>query len=397
MLPRHRHRHRRRRGPAALLAAIGLACGVPVQPQIADEFYERLHAPPVGWTPVPCPDREAKVPVAWQVVHFAHDLRAQLREFDTPLPPRLQMRLEQTDLLGTAAVVRCVMHDFARIDLDTDPDAQDVVGNISNLYVLAARTRFDDGDAPGGWAHMLEALTLYGEPVGPSVAKQLTLRPVLDAMHDMLKEHPVPPQTTEQLVAAVDATRVPPAVQCAALRHELLAIAVGALRGHFDQREREAMARRFGLDFAMRAWRQHPAGQQDRAVWDAIRDAYDAQVPECGRRPYGLTVQAAATAQSRIDLQHPPTGVLVRLASDRLNRAAGLVDAQVTMLALLRAMALRQSSGRMPTTAQLALDFGRRPRNPWDGRYFTVTVLGETITIERGSYRRDLRLPAALE
>ena len=310
----------------AVLAA-SPACGVTPDPAIADEFFERLDAPPTGFTAVPCPGREAKVESAWVVVHFAHDLRAQLRDFDTPLPPRLQERLLRTDLVDRADDVRCVMHDFGRLDPSTDPDAQDVIGYASNLYVLKAWTLFERGEDQAAWDHVHAALRLYGDPVGPGVAQHPTLQPVLEAMHGMLRDHPPSPATVDALVEAVDATLVPTPVRCAALRHELLAIAVSAVRVHFGRREMQAMARRYGLHFAMRAWRQHRAGQQGRPLWDAMRDAYDAQVPECTRRPFGVTIKAAATAQARLDLLHPPTGVLARVASDRLTRAGPLIDA----------------------------------------------------------------------
>ncbi|MCB9716687.1 MAG: hypothetical protein H6712_22710 [Myxococcales bacterium] len=379
----------------ASIAALGLACGVTPDPRIADEFFARLETPPVGWAPVPCSDREQRIESTRRMVHFAQDLRGYLREFDTPLPEQLQERLDRSDLLGPVDDLRCVMNDFQRLDRRIDPDALDVLGHLSNLYVLKARTLFARGEDRAAWDHVLGALRLYGHPVAPTMTKQLTLLPVLEALHGMLREHPVPPPTLRALVEAVDATLVPTPVRCAALRHELLEIAVGAFRVHFGQREREAVARRFGLHEAMRAWQQHRAGKHGHPLWDAWRDAYDAQVPRCEQQPFAHTVQAAAPAQSLLDLLHPPTGVDVRVASDRLNRAGPLVDAQVTMLAVLRVMALRDALGRDPTTTELALDFGRRPRNPWDGRYFTIGIAEGSITVTRGTYVRTLTIPEA--
>lgn len=379
------------------LASLGLAtaCGVTPDPTIADEFFERLEAPPVGWVSVPCSDRAAKVESAWVVIHFAHDLRAQLRDFDTPLPPRLRERLLRTDLLGRVDDVRCVMHDFGHLDLRTDPDIHEVIGYVSNLYVLGAWALFERGETETAWDHVLAALRVYGDTVGPGVAQQPSLQPVLEAMHGMLRDHPPPPATVSALIEATEATLVPTPVRCAALRHELLEIAIEAVRVHFGPREMQAVARRYGLDHAMRAWRNHRAGKQGRAVWNALRDAYDAQVPQCTRRPLGHTVQAAARAQARLDLLHPPTSVRARVATDRLTRAAALVDAQVTMLATLHALDLRREHGRDPTTAELALSFGLRPRNPWDGRHYGIAIDRGTITISRGSYVRTIELPTA--
>lgn len=382
-----------RRLAPALLLAVPSACGVTPDPTIADEFFERLSAPPTGWVSVPCPDREATVESAWVVVHFAHDLRAQLREFDTPLPPRLQERLMATELLGRVDDVRCVMHDFVSLNPKTDPDAHEVSRHISNLYVLKAWTLFDRGEDEAAWDHALAAIHFYGDTVAPGVAEHLTIHPVLEAVLDMLLTHPPPAQTLEALVDALEAALVPTQVRCAALRHELLSIAIATFRVHFELRERQASAQRYGLHWAMKAWRQHRAGQQGRALWNALRNSYDAQVPQCTGRPYGHTVQAGAAAQSRLDLLHPPTGVLVRVASDRLNRAGPVIDAQITLLATARAMLLRERHGRDPTTAELALSFGRRPRNPWDGRHYTFAMAPGVVTISRSSFQREVALP----
>jgi len=375
------------------VVALVTACGVTPEPEIADQFHQRLSAPPEGWAPTHCPDRDAKVEDLREVIGLAHDLRARIREFDSPLPPRLDAALMQTPLLGRGDAYRCVIRDFQRIDLRTEPNYAEVVGFTASLFMVKAATLMARGEADEGWAHVLEALTLYAIPGGPSVAEQGGVLDVLTSLQILLETHPPNAATVTRLIDAVDATLVPSVIACAGVRHELLAIAVAAFRVHFDRREKEAMASRFGLDFAMRSWRDHRAGQLERTTWNAFRDVYDAVVDGCTRRPYGQGLKRAATAQARLDLLHPPTGVQVRVATDRLNRAGTLVDAQTAMLATLRALQLRSSLGREPTTTELALSFGRRPHNPWDGRPYTFTMNADALVVQRGPYREELALP----
>jgi hypothetical protein len=61
----------------------------------------------------------------------------------------------------------------------------------------------------------------------------------------------------------------------------------------------------------------------------------------------------------------------------------------------VRALALRSELGRDPSTAELALSFGRRPRNPWDGRHYTFAIGGGVLTVTRGPYHHQVKLPPA--
>jgi len=378
----------RRAVAVAVAGALGLGCGVTPDPTIADEFHERLApAGGRGWARVPCRNRARKIERTQALVAMAQDLRAHLREPDDPLPFELHERIERHPIAGLARDYRCVVQDFVRIDLDTEPDHELVRDLVAEIYALRGRHLLEEGRADEGWARVLEAIELFRAPVAPGLGQHFTLLGVLRITGRLLDTHPPPPEVLTALVAALDDTAVPRRLACASLRHDLLTLGALDFRVHFGQREREAFARRFGLDLAMRTWRtpQRP-GMLRRAEWEALRDAYDRMVDGCAQRAYGHTLQRAAAPLVRMDGLHPPTGVDLRLAANQLNRLAVLTDARMSMLARLRGRLLRHTLGRDPTTAELALSFGRRPRNAWDLRPYTFVVHEGRITISRGPY-----------
>lgn len=381
-----------------LVAWIALACGVGVDPRIADEFHERLAPRDRGWTRVPCPDRAVKVERVRGLVPMALELRARIREYTTPATPQLLERLMAFPMLGRADDYRCVVQDFTRIDLKTEPDFEDARGLVGNLYMLKGSHLIEHDRADEGWAHVVDGLTLYQAPVGPGVDEHLGMQDMLRWVNDLLDTHPPPPSTITALVEALDAAFVSQPVICAALRHDLLTLAVIGFRVHFGQREREAMARRFGLDFAMRTWRtpQKP-GSLDRSVWNELREIYDGMISGCTRRPLGRSIQRAADPFVRLDMLHPPTAILARVIGNQINRAALLSDVRITLLARLRGRQLRHTLGRDPTTAELALSFGRRPENPWDGRGYNFIVGGGVVTVVRGPYRHNTTIGPTIE
>lgn len=383
---------RRARGLA--IAALLLAgCGVRPDPQIADEFHERLQEPPTGWAAVPCKDRARKVEARSDMVWLAQDLRARIREFDTMPPTQLHERMMAYPLLGHADDYRCIIQDFVRIDPSSEPDFVEVLGLVGNLYVLKARVLLERGELVEGWAHVVDALALHRKPVAHGFAEYLTLLDVLRAISPLLEQHPPDAATRARLQEAVDATRMSQAVICAAVRHDLLGFAISDFRVHFELREREAVARRFGLGLAMRAWRSPWPGKLGRAEWMAVREAYDGLVEGCTERPLGKSLQRAAQPMLFLDAQHPPSGVRLRMIADRLNKVGLLIDVQTSLAATLRALSLRETLGRDPTTAELALSFGRRPKNPWDGRHYTFAMTDGALSVSRGPYQHRVVLP----
>jgi hypothetical protein len=375
---------------ATLLLA---ACGVRPDPGIADEFHERLHATPKGWAAVPCRNRAAKLAARSDMVWLAQDLRARIREFDTMPPTQLHARMMAYPLLGHAADYRCIVQDFVRIDPAVEPDFVEVLGLVANLYVLKARVLLERGEPVDGWTHVMEALALYRKPVGYGFAEYLTLLDVLRAISPLLEQHPPNAGTLARLIDAVDTTRMSQSVICAAVRHDLLDLAISGFRVHFGLREREAVAQRFGVGNAMRSWRSPWPGKLGRGEWQPLREAYDAIVDGCAERPLGKSLQQAAQPMLRLDSQHPPTGVRLRMVADRLNKVGLLIDVQTSLAATLRALLLRDTLGRNPTTAELALSFGRRPKNPWDGRPYTFEMGGGTLMVTRGPYQHRVVLP----
>jgi hypothetical protein len=392
-----RIRESRHHGVLRWLAAafVLAACGVHPDPEIAEEFHERLQAKPTAWASVTCRDRAAKVAARSDMVWLAQDLRARIREFDSPPPPQLHARMMAYPLLGHADDYRCILQDFVRIDPAQEPDFWDVLGLVANLYVLKATVLFEHGQRDDGWAHMLDALALYRKPVGFGSVEYATLLPVLRAIPPLLEQHPPDPATVSRLVQAVEATGMSQPTICAALRHDLLTLAVTGFRVHFELREREAVALRFGLGNAMRAWRSPWPGKLGRAEWQALRGAYDAMIDDCARRPLGKSLQRAAEPMLMLDALHPPTGVRLRMVSDRLNQVGLVIDVQTSLLATLRVLELRAKLGRDPSTTELALTFGRRPRNPWDGRHYTFVMEEGALLVTRGPYRNLVALPPA--
>jgi hypothetical protein len=377
----------------ALSVVLLTACGVRPDPGIAGEFHERLQARPQGFSAVPCRDRAAKVEARAGMVWLAQDLRARIREFETMPPTQLHDRMMAYPLLGHADDYRCIVQDFVRSDPAKEPDFLEVLGLVANLYVLKARVLLERGDEASGWAHVVDALALYRKPAGHGLAEHLTLREVLRSIPPLLEQHPPDADTLQRLVTAVEATRMWQPVICGAVRHDLLMLAVSGFRVHFELREREAMAQRFGLGNAMRAWRSPWPGKLGRAEWLPLREAYDAMVEGCAERPLGKSLQRAAQPMLRLDAQHPPTGVRLRVVAERLNQAGLLIDVQTSLVALLRTLSLRRSLGRDPTTAELALSFGQRPKNPWDGRPYTFAVGAGALLVSRGPYQHRVVLP----
>ena len=129
-------------------------------------------------------------------------------------------------LLGHAADYRCIVQDFVRADPATEPDFVEVLGLVANLYVLKARVLLEQGDHAGGWAHVVDALALHRKPVAHGFAEHLTLLEVLRAITPLLDRYPPDDATLQQLVGAVEATRMSQTVICAAVRHDLLMLAV---------------------------------------------------------------------------------------------------------------------------------------------------------------------------
>lgn len=374
------------------------ACGVAPDPQIANEFYERLTARDRHWARVPCSDRAAKVERVRGLVPLALDLRARIREYGTPAPPQLMDRMMAFPMLGRADDYRCVVQDFTRIDLKTEPDFEDARGLVGNLYMLEAAHLLTHDQPQQGWAHVVDGLRLYREPVASGVDEHFSLQDMLGGLDYLLDTHPPPPDTIEALIEAVDATELPPAVICSGIRHDLLTLAMIGFRMHFGQREREEVARRFGLDFAMRTWRtpQKP-GTLELPVWNELRDVYDRMSSGCTKRPLGRSMQRAAEPLVRLEMLHPPTGILTRVIVNQVNQAALLSDLRITVLARLRARHLRNTLGRDPTTAELALSFRRRPQNAWDGRGYNFIVGGGVVTVVRGPYRHPVPIAPSLE
>lgn len=379
---------------AACVAMTMAGCGVTPDATIADEFHERLQAPPRGFRARQCPGLRAKVEELRDLVWLAHDLRARIRDFDTMPPPQLHDRMMQHPLRGRAADYRCIVQDFGRREPSEQADFLDALPLVANLYVLKARVLLARGELQAGWAHMVDALALYAEPTGFGLEQYLSLLEVLRAIPPLLQHHRPDLATVAQLVDALEATRITTATICGGVRHDLLTLAVTGFRVHFGRREKEAMAQRFGLDHAMRTWRSPWPGKLGRAEWSAWRDTYDGLVDGCAQRPLGLGLQGVAQPMLRLDSWHPPTAVRLRMIVDRFNRMALLVDTQITQLATVRALQLRGSLGREPTTAELALSFGRRPTNPWDRRHYTFVVSGGVLSVVRGPYRHEVALPA---
>ncbi len=389
----HRARLRSVLRAVVLPLCVGLGCGVTPNPEIADEFHERLEPADRGWARVPCPDRAAKVKRTEHLVAMAQDLRAHLRDFEDPPPPELLERMTNEPMLGRAEEYRCVVQDFTRIDLNTEPDFEDVRDLVANLYMIHGHHLMRVGRQSEGWAHVVEAIELYRHPVAPGVEKHISLLDVLRLTSTLLDEHPPPPSTIDALVAAIDDTAVSPKVACSSLRHGLLTQGVKDFRLHFGQREREAFAQRFGLNFAMRTWKTpQRVGAHRLAEWRALRDAYDRMTQGCATRPYGHTLKRAARPMVQLDMLHPPSGIALRITADRLNRLGLVTDMRMSVLARLRSRALHHSLGRDPTTAQLALSFGRRPLNAWDQRGYTFVVHEGRVTVSRGPYRHDVSI-----
>lgn len=381
----------------ALLAGPG--CGVIADPTIADEVHERLAPAPKGFRNRPCRGRDAKVAALSELVWLGQDLRARVREFDTLPPPQLHDRMMAAPLLGHGDDYRCIVQDFVRIDLRREPDFLDALPLVANLYVLEARVLMGEGRPVDGWAHVLDGLALHAEPSGFGVEQYLSLLDVLRAIPPLLEQHPPDAATTVRLVDAIEATRIDTTTICGGLRHELLLLGVTTVRAHLGQRERELMAKRFGLDAAMRTWRSPWPGTLGRAEWQQIRQTHDAMMDGCRTRPLGHALQRAAAPMLMLDAINPPTAVRLRMIADRLNRMGVLIDTQITVLATLRALRLRHELGRLPTTAELAVSFGRRPKNPWDNRHYTFAVGadaagGGVLTVARGPYRHEVALPS---
>ncbi|MCA9706543.1 MAG: hypothetical protein KDK70_11890 [Myxococcales bacterium] len=378
---------------AALAATLAAGCGIVPDPQIAEEFHERLLPRDRAWAPVPCKDRAAKVERLRGLEPLALDLRARIREFETPPPPQLLERIMAFPMRGQADDYRCVVQDFTRIDLSTEPDYEGLRDLAANLYVLKGMHLLDHGAPDEGWAHVLDALRLYRRPVAPGVDRHLTLIDVLRAVDHLLDTHPPPPAILDALIETTDAAALTVPTICTALRHDLLIVGMMGFRVHFGQREREAVARRYGLDFAMRTWRtpQQP-GTHDRPAWAELRQTYDLMVPECAKHPLGHSIQRAALPMVRLEMVHPRVGLPLRVVANRLNQAGLLSDVHVTLRARLRGQRLRQQLGRDPTTAELAVSFGRRPINPWDGRRYTFVVTPGQISVVRGPYRHVVSL-----
>lgn len=369
-------------------------CGDVPNATIADEFHERLVAPADGWKSVPCPERAAKVERLRPVIALAHELRALLRDYDETPPPRLQKSILAADLRGRGEDYRCVIQDFAAAELSGEPDYQDVVGYAANVFMIKADLLLQSGHSAEGWAHVQEALAIHKDPQGAGVWQQARVVALLEMLERLLATYPAPAAVVEELIVAVDATRVPTEVACAAFRHEMLLLAVDWFRHHFDTRERTAMAQRFGLAAAMHRWQSHRSGKIGLGVWSTFREVYDLEVSQCTQQPFGRTIAAGTATAGHLLVIHPPVGASVRFAAERLVLTASILDTQNDLLAILRARTFFDAHGRFPQTRELAPMFGRRPRNAWDGRAYTFAMSDTTLTVQRGPHERTIELRA---
>lgn len=377
---------------AAVLALVPCwACGDVANPTIAAEFSERLAAPDPGWTTPRCRDRAARAERSAELLALAYELRALLREYETPLPPRLVRRVLAADLRGRGDDYRCVATDFARRAED-EPDRAELLGHAANVLLAKAELLLSRGQPEPGWAHVLEALALYRDPPANNTLHHPSLAPGLNMIERLLVEYPPPSSMVPRLIEAVDATRVATRTACSGFRHEMLLLSVDWFRHHFDAPQKQAVAKRFGLQPAMDRWKVHRSGRLGYGIWAAFAEVYDLQVESCHRQPFGRTIAAAAEAQRHLLVIHTPVGSTTAWASDRLVQLGSLLDDQYDVLAMLHTRALFDEHGRPPTTAELALSFGRRPRNPWDGRHYTFAIEADTLRVIRGAHQSSVEL-----
>jgi len=375
------------------LLTLVLGCGLAADPVIATELRKRLAKPAPGWKSVACDGRAQKVERLLPIVPLVHDLTGRVRTFATPMPPELVVRIADHDLPAAVPDYRCVAQDYAAFDSRREPNYLAGQRSFANLLVLEGHRRIREGDTDVGWTHVVAALELYRDPIGPQLGEHLELATVFSGVRAVIDEFPPPAPVIEALASAVDGTTMPRATACTSLRHELYVLAVASYRAHLGQEEKELTIARFGRDLARRLWTGPKPGMHDRASFDAWLAVHDALAKTCEQQPLAKVVRALGSPVERLTKLDPPVGTAAAGMVEHVKLYNAVLDAQLGMSAALRALQLRARDGRDPTPQELAAAIRVDPKSAWDGALPLYAIENETLTVIRGGTRFDFELP----
>lgn len=390
--PEAQHRPTLARSVARWMLACTLGCGIAADPAIAGELRKRVAKPAPGWASVPCEDRAVKVERLRPIVPLVHDLTGRVRTFATPMVPQLLERLAAHDVLAAVPDYRCVVRDYASFDSRTEPNYLAGQRSFANMLVLEGQRRLAAGD-DSGWAHVVGAMELYRDPIGPQLGEHLELATVLSGVRAAVDEHTPPPDVIDTLVEAVDAATMPRATACTSMRHELYVLAVASWRSHLGKPERELFTARFGPDLARQLWSGGKPGTHDRATFDAWLDVHDALAKTCEKQPLSKVVRALAQPTQRLTNLDIQIGTAASGVTEHVKQYNAVLDAQLGMSAALRALAIRAREGRDPTAQELAAAVRVPAPSAWDGALPLYAIDKGTLTVIRGGTRFDFTLP----
>lgn len=359
-------------------------CEFPADRDIADQFHARLVRGAKTFGPRSCEGRGPKLERMRKVVPLVTGLSARVRRYETTMPPVLHGEVMAADLLGAAEQYRCLVKDFRRVDLETEPNFHGGMPHFANLLLLKAKVLLEVGEADAGWAHIVEAIELFRDPIGFTFGKQLDLAPALATARALMERYPPPLEVVERLADAVDATYVSPAVACTGVRHDIVQHMVFGFHEHFGEREKRAAIERFGRDYAKVMWYSAFPGKQDRAVWNLLREGYDIVVKGCAKRPLTKTVLLGLGVIPRLREAQPMQAAAFATVLEELKQLRGLSDAQLALSAALRAMAFQRRHGRYPTPAEHIQSITFPMKSPWDLTRPAFQIEGRTLTVRRG-------------
>ncbi|HXT99758.1 MAG TPA: hypothetical protein VN903_02110 [Polyangia bacterium] len=361
--------------------------------EIREQYTAAFDAPPVVAVE-PCPDADAKLGRLQPLFELAVRAQKVVKKFDAPLPPDLARDLMATPIAGLAEDYRCFLADGS--------DRGVLMGFVIYLFLRKGETLLAAGQTDAGYAHVIEALSVYEQPRAFSFIYYLGAGYKLRYVRKLLEKYPPPRDVLEELEGTAPEALLPRWAFCAGIKEEFLALTYPPFYDQLAPLHARA-ARRWG-DRAANAFAEvardaHPG---DLALWRTARDLYMPLIDGCldfgqASSPPLMRLEKAARAK----LASVPKGTVVAFSApftlERLPQFGALQDDFLVFMVDVRRRRLHLSG--LPTDAasvrsRVFVPSLRIPlTSDWDGSTATVeddpAVPGGVVVI-RGNFREAL-------
>jgi hypothetical protein len=173
----------------ALLVATGVsACRG--DREIREGFQETFDAPPLVAV-TRCLDFEKKLDRMRPLFELGLRAYQAVKKFDDVLPEDLMADLLHTPILGMVPDYRCLLGDGGGREL--------FMGTVANLYLRKGEALLGRNDSEGGYAHLIEGLSVFKDPQPVVFIMHLGVGYFLDRTESILARYPAPTPVLEML------------------------------------------------------------------------------------------------------------------------------------------------------------------------------------------------------